>query len=380
MDLRLSELSREIGTKLDHNAASAGDHARRLRQELGARVDAWREGLSTELGAVVEAASRPTTARLSEEIARLDARLAELAPEIARHLDERLAARLDGLGQHLEGVLSARAELSHDLGSIARRLEALETRLVVTQRAVAGVRPRGPAPDPAVGHPPGTESRREAAVDMDALYAAFEDCFRGTREDIGHRQTAHLPLLQAQDPKLGELPVIDLGCGRGEWLELLGRHGIRAVGVDLNRIFLAENVARGLAVVEADALAHLRGLPDGSARAVTGFHIIEHLPFDVLLAVFEESLRVLADGGLALFETPNPENLVTAAHKFYYDPTHRHPIPPEVATFLLRAQGYRDVRIVRLHENRDPAREQILDGVLRGLLFGPQDYAVLGYR
>lgn len=273
----------------------------------------------------------------------------------------------------LEAELAAQRRASEASGrALAACLDALDQRLAVLQRAPLAPRSAGPTPEPAAA--------RAARPDWDGFYAAFEDRFRGTREQIRERQVAHLPRLERQEPRLAALPVIDLGCGRGEWLELLRERGIAARGVDLNRVFLAENAARGLEVVAADALAHLRGCPSGSARAITAFHVIEHLPFDVVRDLLDEALRVLAEGGFALFETPNPENLVTAARNFYHDPTHRRPIPPEAAAFLLRAHGFRSVEIVRLHTNPDPVQEEIASGFLRELLFGPQDYAVVGYR
>lgn len=173
--------------------------------------------------------------------------------------------------------------------------------------------------------------------------------------------------------------MLDLGCGRGEWLELLRAHSIGGLGIDTNRVFLAENAARGFEVIEAEALSHLRACAAASARAVTGFHIIEHLPLDHVRALLDQTLRVLAEDGLVLFETPNPENLITAACNFYYDPTHLRPIAPEVAAFLLQAHGFRNVEIVRLHPNHAAPCDQVPPGFLRELLFGPQDYAVVGY-
>lgn len=313
---------------------------------------------------------RYQTERLRREVERLPDELVERSERGLHALREEIVERQDRLAGQVE-------RLGERLDRLDSRLAELNQRLAVLQRSVMAS-PRTLEPSAGVSAP--ELSTADATTADDAFYAAFEDCFRGTREEISRKQMVHLPLLEAQGPELAELPVIDLGCGRGEWLELLRRHAIEAVGVDRNRLFLAENAERGLDVVEADALAYLRGRPERSARAITGFHIIEHLPFDVLQALLDETLRVLADGGFALFETPNPENLITAAHRFYNDPTHRHPIPPEVAAFLLRTHGFREVELRRLHANQDPAREQIASSVLRDLLYGPQDYAVIGYR
>lgn len=298
----------------------------------------------------------------SMQPSRPDRPIEEPAP-VRPSLDERvdvLAATVRGHGLLLERL----NELNQRLTTIQRTLQAL----ALPEGGAAG----------AVPAPRGGEGGSGAG--WAAFYAAFEDRFRGSREEIRQRQAVHLDRVLGQAAGLAELPVLDLGCGRGEWLELLREHGVRAVGIDTNRVFLAENAARGLEVIEAEALDHLRACADGSARAVTGFHIIEHLPFDLMRALLDQCLRVLAEGGLVLFETPNPENLITAARNFYYDPTHVRPIAPELAAFLLQAHGFREVEIVRLHPVQGAVLEEVPPGFLRELLFGPQDYAVLGYR
>jgi O-antigen chain-terminating methyltransferase len=110
---------------------------------------------------------------------------------------------------------------------------------------------------------------------------------------------------------------------------------------------------------------------------VTGFHIIEHLRFDLLVRLFDECRRVLRPGGCMLFETPNPENLVVGAYTFYFDPTHRHPLPPRMIEFVVRERGFADVEILRLH----PRSEEGVDDVLLDKWFrGPTDYAVIAWK
>lgn len=183
----------------------------------------------------------------------------------------------------------------------------------------------------------------------DVLYAAFEDRFRGTREDIRERLRVYLPELEVLRRLEPSGPVVDLGCGRGEWLELLDEAGHEALGVDLNRLFLRASEERGLRVIEADALEYLRGCHPESLGAVTAFHLIEHLPFEVLLALLDAARRALRPGGVLILETPNPENLRVGAYSFYIDPTHRNPIPPITAQLMVMERGFVDCRLVRLH-------------------------------
>jgi len=140
----------------------------------------------------------------------------------------------------------------------------------------------------------------------------------------------------------------------------------------------------GLEVVEADALAHLKSQPAESLGAITGMHIVEHLPFEKLVALVDESLRALAPGGIVIFETPNPENLQVGACSFYVDPTHKHPLPPSVMSFLLESRGFEAVRIMRLHPHPDWQRlregEPQVQQVINDALFSEQDYAVVARK
>jgi O-antigen chain-terminating methyltransferase len=224
----------------------------------------------------------------------------------------------------------------------------------------------------------------EARHRLDAMYVHFEDEFRGTREDIKGRLQVYLPILADCGAGPPERPVMDIGCGRGEWLELLTANGLSAKGLDLNRIMIDECRRMGLDVEEAEALTHLRALPDGSLGALTGFHIIEHLPFDQVVALFDEALRVLAPGGVVIFETPNPANLQVAAQYFYIDPTHRNPLPSQTVSFMAEARGFCRVKVLPLHPmpefEADRPDRTAIDATLNKLLFGPQDFSVIGYR
>ncbi|MBD1833048.1 methyltransferase domain-containing protein [Cyanobacteria bacterium FACHB-472] len=174
----------------------------------------------------------------------------------------------------------------------------------------------------------------------DAFYVAFEEQFRGSREEILNRLKVYLPLIE--EVKVGTLdnPILDVGCGRGEWLELLHKSGYVARGIDINRVMLEQCRARGLEVMESDVIDYLQSLPDAIYGAVTGFHIIEHLPFNLLMKLVDETLRVLTPGGMVIFETPNPRNILVGSGDFYRDPTHRHPIHPDTINFVAHLQGF----------------------------------------
>ncbi|WP_341527584.1 class I SAM-dependent methyltransferase [Nostoc sp. UHCC 0302] len=175
---------------------------------------------------------------------------------------------------------------------------------------------------------------------LDAFYVDFEDKFRGSQQDIFNSFKVYLPLIQEAKVGTPESPILDVGCGRGEWLELLRNSGYTAKGLDINRVMLEQCRYKGLEVQEADVIAYLQTLPDESLGAITGFHIIEHLPFETLINLFDESVRVLKPNGLVIFETPNTRNILVGSGDFYRDPTHKNPIHPDTLSFIAEARGF----------------------------------------
>jgi SAM-dependent methyltransferase len=228
---------------------------------------------------------------------------------------------------------------------------------------------------------------------LDALYVSLEDHFRGTREDIKSRSEVYLPMVRDRKVGTDKAPILDIGCGRGEWLELLKDNELVAKGIDLNRVMVDECLERGLDVVEADAFTYLQNLRTNSFGAITGLHIIEHIPFNRLVGFFDEVLRVIKPGGMCIFETPNPENLVVAAYSFYIDPTHVRPLPPPTIRFLAEARGFIETRIERIHAELLPNRPmwdyvngQAIDDItdvkriIQSTLFSAPDYALVAYK
>ncbi|WP_179401937.1 methyltransferase domain-containing protein [Burkholderia guangdongensis] len=220
---------------------------------------------------------------------------------------------------------------------------------------------------------------------LDAYYLAFEDANRGTREEISAKLGIYdgwLAALAGNDATRA-LPVVDIGCGRGEWLAHVKAAGLRAVGIDVNRPMVDTCLAQGFDARCTDALTYLRSLPTGSVAAVTGFHIVEHLPFDYLFALVQESFRVVAIGGAVLFETPNPENVLVGSHTFYHDFTHRNPVTPTALSFLLRYHGFDAIDIVRSSPYPEDAKvpgDDPLTARVNGHLCGPQDFAAIARK
>jgi len=223
------------------------------------------------------------------------------------------------------------------------------------------------------------------AIDLisNPLYLEFEDLFRGTQEDIKERVRVYLPRIQDANLGSANMPILDIGCGRGEWLELLRENGLNAYGVDVNSAMVSTCRAKGLHVEHQNVLTYLQSLSDRTLGAVTGFHIVEHLPFNDLVGLIDEVIRVLKPGGLAIFETPNPKNLQVGACNFYTDPTHQKPLPSSLLQFVLEARGLCSIEVLPLHPFPDAFRIQEdsrVAQVLNELIFGEQDYAVIGKK
>ena len=184
-----------------------------------------------------------------------------------------------------------------------------------------------------------------------SFYHAFEDRFRGSRELIKSRLRIYLPFIIPLKAIYDDCRVIDLGCGRGEWLELMADEGFEAHGVDLDESMLAAHKAEGLSVTKADAMEYLQALHNDSVVLVSGFHIIEHIAFESLQKLVSEAFRVLRPGGLLILETPNPESLSVSTTEFYLDPTHRRPIPPKLLYFLADYNNFVRIKLLRLQES-----------------------------
>lgn len=216
----------------------------------------------------------------------------------------------------------------------------------------------------------------------DSFYLAFENRFRGDAETIRERQSYYLPIINAIEPLKAGLPLVDIGCGRGEWLQMLPGNYAR-IGIDLNSMNVEACREQGLNAVHQDALIWLASRPEKSLAAVTAFHVIEHLTFEQFNNLLDECLRVLAPGGVIVFETPNPENIISAATHFYTDPTHLHPLPPAFTEFMVEFKGFEHVQIHRLNPiPREYALNEDSEVARRcdALFYGPQDYSIVASK
>ena len=184
-------------------------------------------------------------------------------------------------------------------------------------------------------------------------YLDFENQFRGDESVISERLSQYLPFLGCLDPTITTKHAIDLGCGRGEWLELAGRQGFHAIGVEQDPDMARHLKCKSLRVWEGSATEFFNSQSDCSCALVTAFHLVEHLPSDALDSILREAYRVLGPGGMLILETPNPDNFRVASCNFYTDPTHIAPLPAHLLEYKVKAAGFDAVESFGLQA--DPA-------------------------
>jgi O-antigen chain-terminating methyltransferase len=218
---------------------------------------------------------------------------------------------------------------------------------------------------------------------MDSFYHKLENKYRGTTADIRNRLRIYLPDVESAVLRTGGKPVMDIGCGRGEWLGLLHDVGITAIGIDTNPVQIADVQSQGLDARHGDARSALSEAEDNSLACITAHHLIEHLPFEEVLWIAREAIRVLAPGGVLLFETPNVRNVLVGATSFHNDPTHLHPMTDPVMTVLFETVGLHPIETRHLHPHEKLTEFMAKPGFdpeLANLMFGAQDLAILGHK
>ncbi len=223
-------------------------------------------------------------------------------------------------------------------------------------------------------------------------YSAFENFFRGQRKEIKEKLSVYLPLVTLLHP-LNTKPALDIGCGRGEWLELLAEHYMNATGIDCNHEFVDCCRKHDLIVEQADLFEFVSGKEEQQFSLITGFHIIEHIAPEKQLWFLESVFRLLSPGGIVILETPNPENVTVGSCNFYIDPTHLRPIPPHLLHFLALEAGFSSPLIARLnrHTVGDPLKLMVenepgaalynhLVEIIASRLLQAPDYALIAFK
>jgi 2-polyprenyl-3-methyl-5-hydroxy-6-metoxy-1,4-benzoquinol methylase len=297
---------------------------------------------------------------------------------VLAQMREFAAAVTDSL-EALFGLLEAPS--SHVHGEMTEQLNSVLERMAQFERATAGA-----------GFDTGLRERiaaletREARREFHPWYGndRFEEVFRGDRE---HLRQIYRDLAEWF---VGSDPVLDIGCGRGEFLELLAEFGVVASGIEVDPELVTKARARNLEVEHNDALARLSSETDTALGGISLIQVVEHLTAQEVVDLVALAATKIRPGGRMLIETVNPQSLFVFAYSLYIDPTHARPVHPAYLEFLVREAGFATVEI----QWRSPTpSEQVLeesseeDAVhnrnvarLNRLLFGPQDYALLAVR
>ncbi|MBO5176671.1 MAG: methyltransferase domain-containing protein [Lachnospiraceae bacterium] len=210
---------------------------------------------------------------------------------------------------------------------------------------------------------------------LNAFYMDYnEKIMCDSREEVAERQKQYLPFVeQCLGDKTDDLVMIDLGCGEGEFVELLNQNGYPAYGVDSNPMVIdkVKGINSDIRIEESEATAYLATLEDNSVDFISCFHMVEHLETGELLELLKESHRVLKVGGGLILETPNPLNILISTYYFYMDPTHKKQIPPELLNLMVSSSGFKveECRMLRplnfVPYSYDDPNDKIRDIVFR---------------
>jgi glycosyltransferase involved in cell wall biosynthesis/SAM-dependent methyltransferase len=316
-------------------------------EQLGERFDE----ASRRVDETAEAA-RMLRLELERGRAHHDRALSAFSQDVIRHLDA-LETRGKTMEEYFETLAERLGGLDAEISRVAGSLEAepfLADRELLRIKDAHGRE--------ALGY---VDGGGEAASEK--LYLEFENIFRGSEPLIRERQQVYLDYVEGREP------VLDVGCGRGEFLDLLREKAIDAKGIDIDAGMVSHCREKGHDVELADATAYLSDVSNGSLGAIFSSQVIEHLPYEKLLHLLELSNMKLASNGIFIAETVNPHS-VSALKTFWVDPTHRSPIFPEVALALCRLRGFPSAVIVFPNGTGDFDRDRRESG----------EYALIAYR
>lgn len=338
-----------------------------LLQKVTRRLLRWYINPIVEQQNAFNAATAQALSDLVVELRAGDVRLSE-------RLDGETAARVDELSRIKRELRTQK--LAHD--SLKRKSEALA-------QAIADLE-AWPTDSGAAAGSGSVPPTRQPPID----YYLFELYHRGRNDDIAARQLPYVEYFRNCQT------VLDIGCGRGEFVALLQQHGIEARGIDVNREMVAHCQAAGLPVEHADAISYLEALPETAVDGIFMAQVAEHLTPADLAHLLRQARRAMSPGGALVIETINPTCVAAFVQYYLMDPTHVWPIHPATLRFMVEDAGFWDAQV----EFRSPTpADQRLDHLpaeglpadlvaavnanvdrLNELLFGYQDYAVVAHR
>jgi 2-polyprenyl-3-methyl-5-hydroxy-6-metoxy-1,4-benzoquinol methylase len=353
----IEQSARELHAALSKNVSTVQNEVAEAFRKTARELDASYRQTASQL----ETESRQAAARMesafAEHVAKTTAAMQDferLANSNAETMDQRVTQQVAGLQDRFY------ADLERIRTEYERVIHA-ELR-VIRQRLAAS----SPAP---------VTSAADAPPQLAFDYARFADRFRGSEQYVADSQRFYLPYFA------GRRRVLDIGCGRGEFLSLLKEAGVPAKGIETSAESVEVCRSRGLDAEQADLFVWLAAQPDGALDGIFCSQVVEHLPVERLPEMVRLCATRLATGGVLVIETPNPECLAIFATHFYLDPTHTRPAPHPLLAFYMEESGMGRIEVHR----RAPAIESMpevgsLPEEFRNRFFGGLDYAIIGVK
>lgn len=219
-------------------------------------------------------------------------------------------------------------------------------------------------------------------IDFD--YFLFEEQYRGSEETIRERLKVYLPYFE------GRNNVLDIGCGRGEFLELLKENNVKAKGIEIDEEMLLVCAEKGLEVENVDAIAYLESLEDHSLGGIILTQVIEHLTPNYLIKLMKLAYQKLENGAYVIAETINPQSLIVFTEAYFMDLSHIKMVHPLTIKFILETEGFRNVDLKYLSPVDEELRIPMVEGMpnefntavekLNNVVYGCRDYAAIGRK
>ncbi len=344
-----------------------------IRQEMQVQTQEQQSALAQTQAQNAELAER---LQAVQEHAMQEIRALQLRLDAAEQANAGLQAQLQLLREQLseEGAMMQNLDaLNRNMRSNNAQLETLQSDNALCKVKLTGLeRRQTAAPVPRTeGSPAAVQESDYTAID----YFDFENHFRGSIAHIKEAQKLYLPYF------LGKQNVLDIGCGRGEFLSLMQEHGIGAHGVDVYAPYADYCRMQGLSAECGDGIAYLQNC--GGVDGIFVGQVVEHLQTEQIIALCEAAYEKLCEGGCIVIETPNPTSLAIYTGAFYIDPSHVKPVHPLTMQYFLEKAGFAKIEIVYPEQSRpdvqlrseDPDMQKITD-----IMFGAQDYAVIAVK
>ena len=315
---------------------------------------------------------------------------------------ESTTAKEDRYDTKVSSLIAAHGELRTAIGILQAATMASKNQLQDSSASLSLKHSRNTEKKSAqkISYQTGGDQDSSAASHNDYKYVEFENLFRGSIDDIRKSLSEYIPYFEATSD------ILDIGCGRGEFLDLLRARDLTCWGIDTNKSMVTECHNRGLTVKHGDALSIIRGIPDGSLGGIFSSQVVEHLQPDYLMELLETAHQKLRPGARIILETINPACWSAFFDSYIRDITHVQPLHPDTLKYLCIASGFQNVETrfcspypehaklravptIDRPEGTDKHQRiitSLIDAVdhhaerLNEILFTDMDYAVIGNR